>query len=687
MYISELTINNFRSFNKKTTLNFNDGINVIIGQNNAGKTTVIKALDILFNNSSSKRLNINDFNRSASISELKVCPPKIYISAKLKESENEDEYSDELVTVATWLTTLNTPYEATITYEYFLPEKEVDEYRNLMDNISTKDINKYWKAIEHNFLKKYVHRIYVGNPEFKNSVHNDEINRFDFQFLTAIRDVERDLFKGNNSLLREVIDFFMDYDIKSDSDLEKKEKIEKIQKKKRDFSNESKKIIESLQQRMKNGEEQILKYVHNTGAGIDESKPSFDGEILDTELYSALRLIVEKKSGIKLPAISNGLGYNNLIYISLLLSKMQKDASGDYLGSNAKVFSILAIEEPEAHLHPSMQYKFLQFLKENKDSDVNQIFITSHSPNITAAVDLEDILVIQKINEEIKIAYPSKVFNDSDEEDVISRNYVKRFLDVTKADLFFAQNVILVEGIAEQLVIPEFANSMNLNLADSHTTVLNIGGRYFNHFLKLFDTNRCEFALTKKVACITDLDPLRKSTNDADEDNNWKKCLPIFLDLQPEKYEYKQTSNSLVGTYNQYDSKIKVFTQSYGQSSTFEYDLVLKNPTCTKLITPSVSNAQELKDLMSLVTKNKPMKEIVERIRKNVFKDELSDLLALGLLKDSLSIKKGIIASRYLLSISKGEAAQEIVYIISTADQGSIEPPDYISEAIKWICQ
>ena len=152
MYIAELTISNFRSFNK-TTLNFNDGINVIIGQNNAGKTTVIKALDILFNNSSSKRLNINDFNRSASIEELKVCPPKIYISAKLQESENEVEYSDELVTVATWLTTLNTPYEATITYEYFLPEKEAAEYTNLMKQISTEDINQYWKAIEHNFLK------------------------------------------------------------------------------------------------------------------------------------------------------------------------------------------------------------------------------------------------------------------------------------------------------------------------------------------------------------------------------------------------------------------------------------------------------------------------------------------------------------------------------------------------------
>ena len=72
-----------------------------------------------------------------------MCPPKIYISAKLQESENEVEYSDELVTVATWLTTLNTPYEATITYEYFLPEKEAAEYTNLMKQISTEDINQY----------------------------------------------------------------------------------------------------------------------------------------------------------------------------------------------------------------------------------------------------------------------------------------------------------------------------------------------------------------------------------------------------------------------------------------------------------------------------------------------------------------------------------------------------------------
>ena len=118
-----------------------------------------------------------------------------------------------------------------------------------------------------------------------------------------------------------------------------------------------------------------------TGADFDNSKPNFDGKITDTELYSALKLVVQNETGITLPATRNGLGYNNLIYISLLLAKMQKNSSKEYLGDNAKTFSILTFEEPEAHLHPNMQYKLLKFLDTNRSShEVRQMFITTHSP-------------------------------------------------------------------------------------------------------------------------------------------------------------------------------------------------------------------------------------------------------------------------------------------------------------------
>lgn len=693
MYISELSIKNFRSFNEKTTVHFNEGTNVIIGQNNAGKTTIIKALSLLFNNKSSKKLNVNDFNRNngTTIESLISEPPKITISAKLVEAktrtESEETYSDELITVSTWLTKIESPYEATITFEYFLPEKEVEDYKTYLAKQDCKDINDCWKAIEHTFLRKYTSKIYVGNPEFKNLLQPEDINRFAFQFLDAIRDVERDLYKGNNSLLREVIDFFMDYDIKNDRSLSKEDRNSQILDEKREFSVKSNVLIENLQARMKTGEEEILKYVTKTGAGADKSTPIFDGSILDTELYSALRLIVKKESGIKLPAISNGLGYNNLIYISLLLSKMQKDASGEYLGANAKVFSILAIEEPEAHLHPNMQYKFLKFLKENRETEVSQIFITSHSPNITAAVDLDDIIVVQKVNDKVRIAYPGKVFDKENKDDVKSKNYVKRFIDVTKADLFFAENIILVEGISEQLIIPEFAKTMNVDLAGNHTSIINIGGRFFDHFLKMFDTNKSDFAISKRIACITDLDPVRKLLTATDNKKNWTRCAPVFLNLEEEKYEYKSYSNKTIDNPIFTEcGLIQVFSQEKGKSSTFEYDLLLENTICELLITDSVSNSKEIKQLMNFYRLEKSLKDMVERLGKNKFSAEVKELFAANKLSDDEVTKKNLIASRYLDSIKKGEVAQELAEVVNLNEENNIKPPTYISEAIKWIC-
>ncbi|WIW29300.1 ATP-dependent nuclease [Bacillus inaquosorum] len=690
MFISQISIENFRTFKKKTEINFHDGTNVIIGHNNAGKTTVMRALEILFDTKKSKRLSIDDFNKQTSIQELKNAPPKVTISAKLIESENECMYSDELVTVSTWLTRLEKPYEALITFEFFLPEKEQEAYLKRFEKMDSVNLDEYWNAIQHDFLKKYIHKIYVGNPNNKNTIDFESIDKFAFQFLSAIRDTERDLFTGRNTLLKEVIDFFMDYDIKINQELEKEARFDMIKEKKNKFSKDAQNLIENLQARMFEGKKHMLKYVQDTGAGFDGMNPSFEGSILDTELYSALKLIVEHETGVKIPAVHNGLGYNNLIYISLLLAKMQKDASGEYLGSNAKVFSILAIEEPEAHLHPNMQYKFLKFLKENREAEVNQIFITTHSPNITAAVDLDDIIVLRKFGKNIHIAYPGKVFDDS-MEDIKSKKYVERFIDVTKADIFFAENLILVEGLAEQLLVPEFARKIQKDLTDSHTSVINIGGRYFDHFLKLFNEKKSKYAIKKKVACITDLDPVRRELikDNTQKQNPWKSCSPLFLNVDCKNYQYKACSNSLVNSIgDKKEGLIRVFTQEKGESSTFEYELILKNSACISLITDAVSNKEEIKDMMSAYKNGNSIREIVGLLRKNDFRAEVEQVLSSITIdeQEEKKIKSKIIAGRYMTSIKKGEVAQELVSII--ADESEvINPPEYIKEAIQWISQ
>lgn len=683
MYIQSLTIENFRSFKTDTTIEFNDGLNVMVGHNNAGKTTIIRALEILFNPNKSKKLSVDDFNKGITTEELYTKPPTITLKAVLRESENEDRYSDDLVAVSSWLTKLDSPYEATITYEYYLPEKEWNNYFQSINAIKTDNPNDFWNNIDHNFLRKYKGRLLVGPPGNKTSVDSEDINKFDFQFLTAIRDVKRDLYTGKDTLLKEVIDFFIDYDIKNNSTLGDEEKLSKIEERKSEFSNNANKLIKSLHDRMENGRGHMMHYVQNTGAGSGEMIPTFEGSINDTELYSALRLIVQDETGITLPAVNNGLGYNNLIYISLLLAKMQKDTSNEYLGSNSKVYSILAIEEPEAHLHPNMQYKFLKFLKENRQSEVRQIFITSHSSNITAAVDLNDVIVLYKdINKNMNVAYPGKVFDENDPEDQKSKKYVQRFLDVTKADIFFAQNVILVEGLAEQLLVPEFAKALNPDndLIENHTSIINIGGRYFDHFLKLFDTNKSDYALNRKVACITDLDPVRKKK----DGNDWEACLPLFLDLNTSDYDYKSKSNNLVDKRK--SENIYIFSQQENESSTLEYDIALHNITNKSIVVNSMSNKDEILKLMEDYQQGKTFTNLVSLIKESKYKREAEIVSATSENEDWF--KKHLIAGRYLKSVNKGEAAQELALTISgdSKEQDSnICCPEYLKKAIKWL--
>ncbi|MBP1970761.1 putative ATP-dependent endonuclease of OLD family [Virgibacillus natechei] len=688
MFISEINIENFRNFGgSNNVIEFNEGVNVIIGHNNSGKSNLLRALELVLDVGSSKKLLIDDFNKNISIDDLKQKPPKVSITVSFSESDSEPEFSEDLVTVSTWLTNLESPYKAQLTYDFYLPEKEVEEYKKVMSEISSTDSEEYWRTIEHNFLRKYRSNIYGGNPKLKRVADSEALRKIDYQFLDAIRDVERDLFTGRNTLLREVIDFFMDYEIKNDESMEKQEQQAEINKLKMDFSKDAKSLIDTLRGRMKQGKIEMLRYANETGASFGNAEPDFDGHILDSELYAALRLIVKYQTGVKIPATHNGLGYNNLIYMSLLLAKMQKDASGYYLGSNAKVFPVLAIEEPEAHLHPAMQYKFLKFLKNNSEGKARQIFITTHSPNITAAVGLDEIICFhRKQDYSLNVAYLGRVFG---EEDKKSKDYVERFLDATKSDMLFAKGIILVEGITEQLTMSTFARYVDCDLEDSHISVINIGGRYFEHFLKLFDSTK-QNSIHKRVACITDLDPLRKKH----DKGSFTKCYPFELDIDTEHYSYKSCSNNLVGKYglsngqSSHDNIVCV-SQVEGQGKTFEYGLAYENPECKVILTNSISNAKELDSLFDTYKEGGSLEDMIKllgnqgdenkRIAKSILQYEKSD------------DKKHLLAARYLNSIDKGENAYELAQALeenfNKGNKANFKVPEYIGEAVKWICK
>lgn len=353
---------------------------------------------------------------------------------------------------------------------------------------------------------------------------------------------------------------------------------------------------------------------------------------------------------------------------------------GEYYGSNAKLFSVLTIEEPEAHLHPSLQYRFLKFLNENMKSNVRQIFISTHSPNITAASKLDNLIVLSKENENIDVAYPGRVFDLTKKCDKESKAYIERYLDVTKSDMLFAQRIILVEGISEQLLLPIFAKYLKGNLIDSHVTIINIGGRYFTHFLRLFDRDKSEYAINKRVAVITDLDPVRKRVGV--KGARFNSCYPFELN-KDSNYEYKASSNAITDLYLDRERNINVFTQTKNMGCTFEYELLMHNPKCKELIVHSIANGDVMISLMDNYSKK--FEELITYVGNSEECIRIKGSL-MGC-KD----KEQLIAALYLNNVSKAESAQEIAEVLNekTTDylmgEFVFKIPPYIEEAIKWI--
>jgi hypothetical protein len=338
-----------------------------------------------------------------------------------------------------------------------------------------------------------------------------------------------------------------------------------------------------------------------------------------------------------------------------------------YMGDNAKVYPILAIEEPEAHLHPSMQSKFLKFLNKNliTNEQVRQIFVTSHSTHITSAVDLDSIICLyQDFNNIFRVGYPSKVFTET-VEDKSSKIYVQRFLDATKSNMLFADRLIFVEGLAEQLLIPCFAEYLQKEeeLIDRHISIISVDSRTFKHFLKIFAYNpdNNPNAINKKVVCITDADPIVR------RDNRWISTYPFNLD---ETENSKALSSHVEDLEEDYEFKydnIEIFYPVPGIGKSFEYEIARVNPTSDLLITdsfPKQNSALTAENFRIILAKySGTIQELIQEYQTKLeIKDPNEDKILEGISKcdwEENDRKNALIAAIYYKIVNqiKGEHA------------------------------
>jgi putative ATP-dependent endonuclease of OLD family len=237
---------------------------------------------------------------------------------------------------------------------------------------------------------------------------------------------------------------------------------------------------------------------------------SFHGDPLDARISvnsssddgTRLRQLLEKlELSLVVPDLpddlsARGLGSNNLLFMACELLLLASEDEG---------FPLLLIEEPEAHLHPQRQLRLMRFLqnqvnKKRADGQQIQIILSTHSPNLAAEIHLDNLVLLRN-----RAAFP--LFFGQTKLDRVDYRFLERFLDVTKANLFFARRVLIVEGDAERILLPELARLINREFEEYGVSVVNVGGvglrRYANIFLRAQDT---DIDMGVRVACVTDLD-------------------------------------------------------------------------------------------------------------------------------------------------------------------------------------
>ncbi|MCC3667463.1 ATP-dependent endonuclease, partial [Staphylococcus epidermidis] len=201
-------------------------------------------------------------------------------------------------------------------------------------------------------------------------------------------------------------------------------------------------------------------------------------------------------------------------------------------------------------------------------------------------------------------------------------------------------------------------------------------------------------AINRNVSCITDLDPMRKEKNENEQKHNFKACYPFEYEMDLDKFDYS-TNNSLYKYLNNKHRNIRAFVQPNKYGKTFEYQLMFDNPSLKLLLTDSISNSQELAELMDHYKKEVSLQELMEILpRSNENKRIIESLNETNDSWNEEEKKKALIASRYLNSIGKGENALELASVLkdNLESKGQIEyedfvVPKYIEDAIRWVCE
>lgn len=593
MYLKNLKLWNFRRYGSTNpfeidkpnlNLNFTKGVNVLVGKNDSGKSAIIDAIKIVLKTHSYDwyKIDIEDFHFDSGHLRIEI----ILDDLNFEEAKHFTE----------WLGWIKDSGGNTKCYLRLI----LDVRRSLVNNrIFPSDVKAGIDPVG-----------FQLNAEARDYLRTT--------YLRPLRDAKSELVPRKNSRLTQILQA---HEAFKDKDLDH--------------------LLVGLFKNFNDSVEQYFLGKNNNGDDLPkdeqkgkELKSDIDGYIksfYDNSKESAfgvkgnnLKTILEKLELSIKDEINPGLGtLNRLFMASELLHLQKRDWSGLRLG---------LIEELEAHLHPQAQMQIIEALQKQKEI---QLILTTHSPNLGSKIKLENLILCSDDS-----AFPLGSEYTKLESDEYS--FLERFLDTTKANLFFANGVIMVEGWSEEILIPAIAQrlqeqgAITKNLTEAGVSIVNVGNTAFQQYSRIYLRADDSKQINIPVSVVTDVDVRAYKLNiDKEEDGTITKT---YIKKDEVEVQGKSEKKRAEIVKNFDDQNVKTFV---AQNWTLEYAL-LKSTSLSKLFSDAFKKVHPQIDLdrkeeelgKKLINKGLHKTQIAYEIAANI---ELNSVLLIT--EDDASIK------------------------------------------------